>query len=206
MIFRLILSAVVSAGKTLYLLGALGMEKELTPIGRDMTAFPLEPIYARAVVESREHGCTSEIISIVSILSCTSKLFLDNSEQRDTITDVRRKFRHHSGDHLTALNVLRAYEDLASETKNKRRQWCRDHFLNERSLSEAKDIADQLKQVCKRIGMDPNTSSGDNEDLILQCLARGLCQNAAFLQPDGSYKQVIGASVSNVLSSLFECQ
>ncbi|KAF9038321.1 P-loop containing nucleoside triphosphate hydrolase protein [Hymenopellis radicata] len=196
----------VSAGKTLYMLGALSMEKELTPIGRSMTAFPLEPIYARAIVESKEHGCTSEIISIVSILSCTSKLFLDNSEQRDAIADVRRKFRHHSGDHLTALNVLRAYEDLASETKNKRRQWCRDHFLNERSLSEAKDIADQLKQVCKRNGMDPNTSSGDNEDAILQSLGCGLCQNVAFLQPDGSYKQVIGASIVKIhpSSTMFE--
>ena len=70
-----------------------------------MAAFPLEPPLARAVVASREFGCTLEVLDIVSVLSASSKLFFDSADEREAAADARRKFRHRAGDHLTVLNV-----------------------------------------------------------------------------------------------------
>jgi ATP-dependent RNA helicase DHX33 len=105
-----------------------------------MALFPLEPQYACAVVASKEYACTSEILDIVSVLSSSSKLFLDISEQRDAVAEALHKFRHGNGDHHTVLNAVRAYREIAaSEYKHARREWCRKHFLNERTFLEARN-------------------------------------------------------------------
>ncbi|KAF9046657.1 P-loop containing nucleoside triphosphate hydrolase protein [Panaeolus papilionaceus] len=185
-----------SALKTLWLLGAIDKDQKLTEPGRQMAAFPLEPQHACAVIASKEYGCTAEVLDIVSVLSASSKLFFDVSEQRDAVAEARRKFRHATGDHLTILNTIRAYRDIAaSENKNTRREWCRKHFLNERTLFEAKDIKEQLVVTCKRVGINPTVSAGDNADPVLRSIGHGLVANSAFLQPDQSYKQVLGQTV-----------
>ena len=189
-------TAVSSALKTLWLLDAINNKKELTPLGREMAFFPLEPVYARVVVASKDMGCTLEAIDIISVLSATSKLFVDVTEQREAAADARRMFRHPSGDHLTILNAVRSYAEIAAEGKAARKAWCRKHFLNERTLLEAVSIRNQLRQTCGRMGIDWKVSCGDLEEPVIKSLAHGLAQNSAFLQPDGSYKQTMGQSVS----------
>ena len=131
--------------------------------------FPLEPQHACAVVVSKDYGCTSEVLDIVSIISASSKLFLDISDQREAVAEVRRKFRHPSGDYMTILNVVRAYrETAASEKEHARREWCRKHFLNERTLLEARDIREQLVVTCGRVGIDPAASTKENEDPVIR--------------------------------------
>ncbi|KAF7422857.1 putative ATP-dependent RNA helicase dhr2 [Pleurotus ostreatus] len=189
--------SVVSAYKSLWLFGALNNSKELTPTGRQMAAFPLDPCYARIVLASKEYNCAPEIVEIVSVLSASSKLFVDVSDQRDSAAELRRKFRHPTGDHLTILGVVKAYQEIAlAENKAGRREWCRKHFLNERALLEARDIRDQLKQTCARFGISFDEgvrADNNNDDAVLKALAHGLVQNSALLQPDGvTYKQTMG--------------
>ncbi|KAI1793231.1 P-loop containing nucleoside triphosphate hydrolase protein [Ganoderma leucocontextum] len=191
--------------KTLVLLGALDTRKALTPLGRKMAAFPLEPPLARALLASSELGCTAEVLTIVSVLSTSSTLFVDSHDARDASSEARRKFRHLSGDHLTILNVVRAYEDVArSEGKAGRKEWCRKMFLNERCLTEAMKIRTQLREVCERHQVDWKVSLGEREGndggqgAILRAMVQGLVQNVAFLQPDGSYKQFMGQTIVKI--------
>lgn len=165
-----------------------------------MAAFPLDPPLARSLVASFEHGCPHEVLSILSVLSASSKLFHDATETREAAAEARLKFRHPSGDHMTALNVLNAYEDVkkSSGKKHERREWCRAQFVNERCLSEALDIREQLRGVCDRMGAewDWKVRCGEgNEGPVLKSLLTGLVHNSAFLQADGSYKQTMGQSV-----------
>lgn len=164
-----------------------------------MNSFPIDPALSRALIASKELGCVHEMLGIVSILSASSKLFFDSIEQRDTAAEARMRFRHGSGDHLTALSALRAYEELTQDgvSRGARKDWCRKHYLNERTLSEALNIQEQLRGLCKRQGYDCSASSGDKSDPILKSLLRGLVQHVAILRPEGGYKQLMGQSVSN---------
>ena len=197
--------SIASALKTLFLLGALDNTKTLTPLGRKMAAFPLEPPLARALLAGAEHGCTAELLTILSVLSASSPLFVDAPDARDAAADARLKFRHRTGDHLTVLGAVRAYEDVArSEGRGGVREWCRRMFLNERCLAEAARIRAQLCDVCARVGVDAGVSAGDEDGAaegVRRALVCGLVQNTAFLQPDGTYKQVMGPSVSCPLSA-----
>ncbi|OBZ71650.1 putative ATP-dependent RNA helicase prh1 [Grifola frondosa] len=198
--------AIIAALKTLFLLGALDNRKSLTKLGLHMAYFPLEPTLARAIVASNEFSCTLEVIDIISVLSSSSKLFFDTTDERDAALESRRKFRHPCGDHLTILNVVRSYEEIAaSESKAGRKEWCRKQYLNDRCLVEAMNIRSQLQGVCERMDIDWRTSCGDDEQPILKSLVRGLVQHAAFLQPDGSYKQVMGPSIVKIHPSSSLC-
>lgn len=98
---------------------------------------------------------------------------------------------------MTILKAFRAYREIvAAENKHGRRDWCRKHFLNERTFLEAKDIREQLVITCRQAGIDPSISQNDKEDPIVRSFGHGLVANSALLQPDGSYKQAIGQAVS----------
>ncbi|KAI0345694.1 P-loop containing nucleoside triphosphate hydrolase protein [Trametopsis cervina] len=198
--------SVLSALATLYILGALDDKKNLTQNGRDMAFLPVEPCFARVVLAAKEVGCVREILDIISVLSSSSKLFHDSPDQRGAAYDARQKFYHPSGDHLTILNIIRAYDEISiTESNAGKKDWCQKAFLNSRCLVEATAIRTQLREVCERMHIDWKTSCGDNEQPILKSLVRGLVQNCAFLQPDGSYKQVMGPSVVKIHLSSVLC-
>lgn len=99
---------------------------------------------------------------------------------------------------MTILNAVRAYDEIAkSESKAQRKEWCKKHFVNERTLVEARKIREQLVDVCRKVKVDPEASCGENEDPVITSLGYGLVGNSAFLQQDGSYKQTMGHSVSH---------
>jgi ATP-dependent RNA helicase DHX33 len=187
--------------KTLWLLGALDSKKSLTELGREMAFFPLEPCYARAIIASREHRCASDILDIISVLSASSPLFIDFIDMRDCTTDGRQTFYHPAGDHLTILNAVKSYRDISRvQVKGSRKAWCREHSLNERTLVEAARIRKQLSTICANLGID-GTLCSDEDEILLKCLGHGLIQNTAFLQPDGSYRQIMSTMVSKTLSA-----
>ncbi|KAK7048091.1 P-loop containing nucleoside triphosphate hydrolase protein [Favolaschia claudopus] len=210
--------AISSALRTLFLLGALDSHRELTPLGRAMASFPLEPTHARAVIASKELGSTAEVLDVISVLASSSKLFVDATDKRAEIAEARRALIHPAGDHLTLLNTVRAYRaagvngedddgeaERRKEAKGKgkvgrdaRKEWARAHFISERTLREAAAIREQLCVSCERAGIDWRVSCGEREEPVLLSLAHGLAQNAALIAPDGTYKQIMGQTVVKI--------
>lgn len=213
-------AAVISAHHTLVLLGALDQKSAITPTGRAMAKLPLEPSHARALIESQNQGCVKEMINIVSLLSASAVVFLDfsTSEEREAALAARSKFFHRSGDHMTLLNVFRAFDDIGTNNggddtsddegqaplgKMDRKSWCKKQHINDRALIEAVKIRGQLQKSCIGAGMDINLSSGDDSEPVLRSLCRGLFHNTAIKRADGSYKSanmVIKVHPASVLS------
>lgn len=164
-----------------------------------MAALPVDPKYSRAILASEERGCSREVVDIVSVISASSRLLLGVSNDDSSIAGALDKLKHPSGDHCTILNAFRAYQEVASGTNGQVKAWCMKNSLNDRALSEAMEIRRQLRGICKRIGINTDLSCGDQVQPILHCLVLGLVQNAAFIQPNGLYKQIMGPSVSCAL-------
>lgn len=170
----------------------------VTPLGRKLAAFPLDPPFARALVASEELGCMTDVIDILALLSASSKVVLDPpSDQRETAMEARQKFLHRSGDHLTLLNILRAYVDVdAANNRSNTKSWCNSNWFGEKALKEALSIRVQLRSTCEHMNIDCRQKPGDTADNVLKSLLAGLFMNTALLQPDGSYKQIVGQRVS----------
>ncbi|CAE6454957.1 unnamed protein product [Rhizoctonia solani] len=183
---------------SLFSLNALDSTGHITPLGRKLAAFPLDPPFARALIASEEFGCLLDVIDILSILSASSKIMLDPpSEQREAATEARQKFVHRSGDHLTQLNILRAYLDLGQASTDTR-SWCNSNWFGEKALNEALSIRSQLRSTCQHMKMDAVQKPGDMSDGILKSLLAGLFMNTALLQPDGCYKQIVGQQMVKI--------
>lgn len=198
----------------LFTLGALGVDGLVTPMGRRMCSFPLDPLQSRTIIESTKHSSTSSLLSVLALLSTSGKIFFD-SKDRDVSSEARLKFRHRSGDHMTLLNALRAYEEVLASAHDKKKmvimdsngksasahsvkEWCKANFLNDRALKEALDIRKQLRECCERekIEWKMKETEEKEEEGVLKSLLSGFWQNTALIQPDGTYRQVIGREVS----------
>ncbi|XP_036693764.1 ATP-dependent RNA helicase DHX33 isoform X1 [Balaenoptera musculus] len=167
----------------LELLGALENKDgqlTLTPIGRKMAAFPLEPKFAKTILLSPKFHCTEEILTIISLLSVDSVLYNPPS-RRDEVQAVRKKFISSEGDHITLLNIYRAFKNTG---RNK--DWCKENFVNSKNMMLVAEVRSQLRDICFKMSMPIVSSRGDTES-VRRCLAHSLFVSTAELQPDGSY-------------------
>ncbi|KAM4047571.1 ATP-dependent RNA helicase DHX33 [Anomaloglossus baeobatrachus] len=175
-----------SAIEQLDLLGAVDRKEDqiiLTPLGKKMASFPLEPKFSKTILISPKFHCTEEILTIVALLSVDSVLH-NPPAKRDEVQAVRRKFISSEGDQITLLNIYRAFKNLG---KNK--EWCRENFVNGRNMMLVSEVRAQLRDICIKMSMPIESSRTDTRN-IRQCLAHGLFMNAAELQPDGTYTTV----------------
>lgn len=202
---RKLTSNLIVRSSLLILFGLEALDKTgaVTPLGRKMSHFPLSPTLSRALLASSspDLACTSELITVLSVLSATSKLLHEppssNSDARDAVVEMRAKFKHATGDHLMILNVVNAHDQIRAQSGvGGAKEWCNKHFVNERALKEAGEIAKQLKRSCASVGIDPEASCGDQSEKVLRCLLRGFFQHTAIIQPDGTYRQTFGRMVS----------
>lgn len=175
--------AVRSAVVHLELLGAV--EKKdgqlvLTALGKKMASFPLEPRYAKTILLSPEYSCAEEVVSIVSLLSVDTVLY-NPPARRDEVQAARKKFISSEGDHMTLLNIYRAFKKVSGN-----KDWCRENFVNSRNMGLVKDVQAQLKEICLKLNLKLESCGSDTAS-IRRCLAHGMFVNAAELQPDGTY-------------------
>ncbi|XP_008117668.3 ATP-dependent RNA helicase DHX33 isoform X1 [Anolis carolinensis] len=175
--------ALQSAAEHLVLLGAVDRKDEqllLTPLGRKMAAFPLEPKFAKTLLTAPRFHCTEEALTVVSLLSVDSVLHNPPS-RREEAQAARRKFLSSEGDLLTLLNVYRAFKSVSGN-----REWCKENFVNSRNMMLVSDVRAQLRDICIKLSV-PLESCRSDTSALRRCLAHSLFLQSAELQPDGSY-------------------
>lgn len=59
---------------------------------------------------------SEEIVSIVSLLSADS-ILVNSTAQREAATNARAKFASSEGDHITLLNIFRAFRTTGKQNK-----------------------------------------------------------------------------------------
>lgn len=102
------------------------------------------------------------MLSIVALLS-GEEIFLNihDSERRGDALTAHAKFENKFGDHLTLLNVFKAYAK-AERVKT----WCHENYLNQRNLAYALEVRNQLSEICKHLKLE-FSSCGTNFDQVM---------------------------------------
>lgn len=175
--------AVRSAVEHLELLGAVERKEGqvlLTALGKKMASFPLEPRYAKTILMSPDFCCSEEVLSIVSLLSVDTVLY-NPPARREEVLAARKKFTSSEGDHMTLLNIYRAFKKVSGN-----KEWCRENFVNSRNMSLVKEVQAQLREICLKLNLKLESCGADTGN-VRRCLAHGMFTNAAELQPDGTY-------------------
>ncbi len=172
-------------------LGALDDEGELTDMGFQMSDLPIDPQLAKLILESPNYGCSEEILSIVACMS-VPQIFLRPREQQKLADEAKAQFEHQDGDHLTLLNAYSAYAD---EPREKRKDWCWQNFINDRSMQSAENVRKQLVGISQKLGIEPNScyrskSGTFDYSAIREALTAGMFMQVAYKQRSGEYLTV----------------
>lgn len=177
----------IGALNQLFALQALNHQGELTKMGRQMAEFPTDPMLAKAILAADKLGCVEEVLSIVAMLSEASALFFRPKDKKIHADSARARFTvKEGGDHITLLNIWNQWVDSDFSVV-----WSKENFLQQRSLTRARDVRDQLAKLCERV--EVTTSSCGAADLvpIQKAITAGFFPNAARLQRGGdSYRTV----------------
>ncbi|KJX93512.1 pre-mRNA-splicing factor ATP-dependent RNA helicase-like protein cdc28 [Zymoseptoria brevis] len=171
----------------LYALGALNDKGELTKIGRQMAEFPTDPMLAKAVLAADKEGCVEEVLSIIAMLAEASALFYRPKDKKLQADAARARFTvKEGGDHLTYLNIWNQWVDADFSFV-----WARENFLQQRSLTRARDVRDQLAKLCDRVEVSLSSCGASNLPPIQKSITAGFFPNAARLSSGGdTYRTV----------------
>ncbi|EEF50736.1 ATP-dependent RNA helicase, putative [Ricinus communis] len=194
-------AAIIKSLEHLFLLGALTDECKLSdPVGHQMARLPLDPIYSKALILASQFNCLEEMLITVAMLSVESIFYAPREKSEESRTAMKC-FSSPDGDHLTLISVYRAADELLEKRKmelnNEKnfkgkgekilRKWCKENFINGRSLRHARDIHSQIRGHVEQMGLRVS-SCGDDMLQFRRCLAASFFLNAALKQPDGTYR------------------
>ncbi len=168
-------SQIADGVRLLHELGALTDERErsrpeLTPVGRQLAALPVDPRMGRMLIEGDRQGALRELLVIVAGLSIQDprERPAEHREQADTL---HRRFwapamspSTSSGNGATDgsdfVAWVRLWDYLQDAQRdlsgNAFRRLCRDEFLHFLRIREWQDLHTQLKQISREIGLHRN--------------------------------------------------
>ncbi|KAL6305628.1 P-loop containing nucleoside triphosphate hydrolase protein [Sparassis latifolia] len=167
----------------LWVLGALDNVGDLTPSGRKMSEFPMEPSMAKMLIVSVEYKCSAEMLTIVSMLSVPS-VFYRPKERMEESDAAREKFNVPESDHLTLLNVFTQWKSHGF-----RDDWCMRHFLHPKLLRKAREVRAQLEDIMKFQKMEL-ISAGTDFDVIRKAITAGYFHQAARVKGIGEFVNI----------------
>ncbi|MER7796805.1 ATP-dependent RNA helicase HrpA [Microbacterium sp. NPDC096154] len=157
-------------------LGAVVLARDgaarLTRVGRDIARLPIDPRFARMLVEAHRNGTVAEVLAIVSGLSIQD-VRERPEEQREQADQSHARFADPTSDFLTLLNLWNHLQEKQSELGSSAfRRLCRAEFLNYVRVREWFDVHRQLRGLAS--GLAPRkgnrrasaASEASNEDLV----------------------------------------
>ncbi|KAI9879666.1 MAG: putative ATP-dependent RNA helicase DHR1 [Pleopsidium flavum] len=164
--------SLVKAEKLLTYLGAISSDGKITPVGRDLSIYPLSPRFSKMLLIGHQYGCMPYTIAMVAALAVAdifipenqldlSKSLRDpetvytNAEQlEDTARENRKKDynkahylfsrRDKTSDALKLLTALCAYPYAPDPEA-----FCAQMFLRQKALKEASQLRQQLTDIVR---------------------------------------------------------
>jgi len=174
---------------TLFALGAIDRERNLTGIGKRMVPFPLSPDLARMVIEAAERFPTvvDEVLVVGAFLSARSPFVLPEG-QADAAREAHGRFHHPLGDAVAHVEVYKAWRRADQKTR-----FCDRNFLDPEAMAFACRAHEQLAEIATEHGIE--VKSGGKQEDIVRAVAAGLADRIIVHQDGSTYETLDGVRV-----------
>lgn len=134
--------------RTLAEIGAVDKHRELTPLGRDLARFPVDPRIARIIAAGHEGGVIREVLVLAAGLS------VPNPRERphERLEDADAAHAEWKDERSDFIGLLKVWNHLATlPTKSALRRECRRRFLSARRVLEWQNILRELTEQVKQV-------------------------------------------------------
>ncbi len=129
-------------------LGALSAQGELTHLGRRLAQLPLDPRLGRAVLEGAERGCLAETVVIAAALS------VQDPRERPAGKELAAEGGRGAGPASDFMGYLALWHLMGQAGEEGQfRRFCRQHMVNYQRAREWQDVASQVWEVCRQLGL-----------------------------------------------------
>ncbi|GGM77529.1 ATP-dependent helicase [Thermopolyspora flexuosa] len=165
-------------------LGAFDAQRRITPLGRKIAQFPIDPRLARMILEAEKNGCVHEVMVIAAALSIQDprERPLDKQQAAD---EKHNRFRDPESDFLTFLRLWEYLQERQRELSSGQfRRMCKAEFLNYLRVREWQDIYSQLRQVARSLGISMRDDRPADPYRIHVSLLAGLLSHIGMLDLD----------------------
>lgn len=169
-------------------LGAVDLERDtprLTRIGRDIARMPIDPRFARMLLEAQKNGVTEPVLAIVAGLTIQDVRERPSQEApqavRDAADRMHARFTDPTSDFLATLNLWNHLREQQRELGSSAfRRLCRSEHLNYVRVREWFDVHRQLRSLVKAPPSSKNDGAAD-PDAIHRALLAGLLSQIGIL-------------------------
>jgi len=182
--------------QTLFELGALDENNEMTRLGKLLARMPTDPKLGRMIVAASESDCLREVLIIAAGLSVQDPR--ERPMDKQSLADsAHAKFREAASDFFVLLNLWRAYEEQdRTLSQSKMRKWCTQNFVSYTRMREWQDVQSQLRELAGELDWYLNREPAEPERVHRAVLC-GLLSNVGTKAQDqktspGAYKAVRG--------------
>lgn len=123
---------------------AVDADRQMTPMGKELAGWPLDPRLARIVLAARSLGCLREILIIVSAIAVQDPR--ERPVDKQQAADQRHApFKDNDSDFLFFVNLWNAGEVIRAENGEKgQRRWAHENFLSWPRLRDWRETHRQL--------------------------------------------------------------
>jgi len=150
---------------------------KLTPMGRSLSRLPIEPRFARMLIESKTNNLVREVMVIVAGLTIQDprERPLAKRPQADL---AHARFADQTSDFLSLLNLWNYLEEQQQKLSSSAfRRLCKSEYLNYLRVREWQDLIRQLKSLAKPL------------DLVI---------GPPRIDPDGIHKSILSGLLSQI--------
>ncbi|HMC10315.1 MAG TPA: DUF3418 domain-containing protein, partial [Pirellulaceae bacterium] len=141
--------------KTLFELGAVDDNRQLTQLGRQLARLPVDPRIGRMIIEASREHCLADVLIIAAALEVQDPR--DRPADRQQEADLAHaQWLDTDSDFLGWLKLWDFIQQLKAKTsRGQFRKSCRQNFLSELRLREWQDVHRQLLEMVQQIGIKP---------------------------------------------------
>jgi len=186
---------IVNSMYQLWVLGALNDDGKLSDLGKKMSQFPLDPPLSKMMIMAQGLQCVDQVVTVVSMLS-VPEVFYRPAERAEESDLAREKFFVPESDHLTLLNVYNLCVKHHFSA-----QWCGKHFLHVKAILKAKEVRDQLLDLCV-VEKSPLLHSWD---MVRKAICSSYFVHAAKLKNLTQYVNLLNGTPANLHPSSAIC-
>ncbi len=158
-------------------LGAVDEGNHLTPLGRRLARFPIDPRIARMILAAEHENCLAEMLVIAAVLEVDDPR--DRPfEKAETADRAHEKFKDEQSDFLSLLKIWDWFEEAIRHRQSQRKlaQALSENFLSHRRMREWREVHKQLAALVGEMKMRVNEAPAKYEPLH-RALIAGLLGN-----------------------------
>ncbi|MFP5335466.1 MAG: ATP-dependent RNA helicase HrpA [Actinomycetes bacterium] len=157
--------------------------KRLTPLGRRLAQFPVDPRLGRMVLEADRLGCVREVLVVTAALSIQDPRERP-ADRQQAADEKHRRFRDETSDFLAYLNLWTYLtEQQTALSSSAFRRLCTAEFLSYLRVREWQDLFAQLREVARGVGITVNRTPAEPQQ-VHQALLAGLLSHIGLKQGD----------------------